>query len=47
MGVGRVIVSREDHHAQFYAGGDWNHCLFVETLYVIPVICIDRPLTSW
>lgn len=30
--VNRVIVSREDHHAQFYAGGDWNHCLFVETL---------------
>ncbi|BGP44349.1 hypothetical protein JCM10450v2_000160 [Rhodotorula kratochvilovae] len=28
----RVIVARAEHHAQFYAGGDWGHCLFVETV---------------
>ncbi|GAA6047568.1 hypothetical protein JCM3770_005812 [Rhodotorula araucariae] len=28
----RVITARAEHHAQFYAGGDWGHCLFVETL---------------
>jgi hypothetical protein len=28
----RVVVSRAEHHQQFYAGGDWGHCLFVETL---------------
>ncbi|GAA5910583.1 uncharacterized protein JCM6883_003225 [Sporobolomyces salmoneus] len=30
--VRRVIVARAEHHQQFYAGGDWGHCLFVETL---------------
>ncbi|GAA6063813.1 hypothetical protein JCM10212_001644 [Sporobolomyces blumeae] len=30
--VRRVIVARAEHHMQFYAGGDWGHCLFVETL---------------
>ncbi|BGP28508.1 hypothetical protein JCM10296v2_000243 [Rhodotorula toruloides] len=28
----RVIVARAEHHQQFYAGGDWGHALFVETL---------------
>ncbi|GAA5836185.1 hypothetical protein JCM11251_007390 [Rhodosporidiobolus azoricus] len=28
----RVIVARAEHHQQFYAGGDWGHTLFVETL---------------
>ncbi|GAA5837303.1 hypothetical protein JCM9279_005646 [Rhodotorula babjevae] len=28
----RVIVARAEHHAQFYAGGDWGHCRFVETV---------------
>ncbi|GAA6010210.1 hypothetical protein JCM10207_005668 [Rhodosporidiobolus poonsookiae] len=28
----RVIVARAEHHQQFYAGGDWGHNLFVETL---------------
>ncbi|GAA5846226.1 hypothetical protein JCM3766R1_000756 [Sporobolomyces carnicolor] len=30
--VRRVVVARAEHHQQFYAGGDWGHCLFVETL---------------
>lgn len=30
----RVIVARAEHHAQFYAGGDWGHCRFVETVCV-------------
>ncbi|GAA5882796.1 hypothetical protein JCM16303_002461 [Sporobolomyces ruberrimus] len=30
--VRRVILARAEHHQQFYAGGDWGHCLFVETL---------------
>ncbi|GAA5867512.1 hypothetical protein JCM1840_002532 [Sporobolomyces johnsonii] len=30
--VRRVIAARAEHHQQFYAGGDWGHCLFVETL---------------
>ncbi|GAA5967081.1 hypothetical protein JCM21900_001664 [Sporobolomyces salmonicolor] len=30
--VRRVIAERAEHHQQFYAGGDWGHCLFVETL---------------
>ncbi|GAA5995448.1 hypothetical protein JCM5350_005978 [Sporobolomyces pararoseus] len=30
--VRRVIVARAEHHQQFYAGGDWGHCLFVESL---------------
>ncbi|GAA5956254.1 hypothetical protein JCM3765_005607 [Sporobolomyces pararoseus] len=30
--VRRVIIARAEHHQQFYAGGDWGHCLFVESL---------------
>lgn len=33
--VRRVIVARAEHHQQFYAGGDWGHCLFVESLYAL------------
>ncbi|KAL8283094.1 hypothetical protein RQP46_005872 [Phenoliferia psychrophenolica] len=28
----RVVVARDEHHRQFYQGGDWGHCLFVSTL---------------
>ncbi len=28
----RVVVHRREHHQQFYAGGDWGHCLFVELM---------------
>lgn len=30
--VERVVVHRREHHQQFYAGGDWGHCLFVELM---------------
>lgn len=30
--VNRVVSARSEHHSQFYAGGDWGHNLFVETL---------------
>ncbi|GAA5975088.1 hypothetical protein JCM11641_000027 [Rhodosporidiobolus odoratus] len=28
----RVITARAEHHQQFYAGGDWGHTTFVESL---------------
>ncbi|KAM0755569.1 hypothetical protein T439DRAFT_351342 [Meredithblackwellia eburnea MCA 4105] len=28
----KVIIARDEHHRQFYQGGDWGHCLFVSTL---------------
>ncbi|GAA6047777.1 hypothetical protein NBRC10513_003568 [Rhodotorula toruloides] len=28
----RVVVARAEHHQQFYAGGDWGHAVFVESL---------------
>lgn len=30
--VERVVTHRREHHQQFYAGGDWGHCLFVELM---------------
>lgn len=30
--VERVVAHRREHHQQFYAGGDWGHCLFVELM---------------
>ncbi|BGP52585.1 hypothetical protein JCM8202v2_000140 [Rhodotorula sphaerocarpa] len=28
----RVIVARAEHHQQFYAGGDWGHTRYIETV---------------
>lgn len=39
----RVIVARAEHHAQFYAGGDWGHCRFVETVCVLSTSLVPPP----
>ncbi|KAM0793737.1 hypothetical protein ACM66B_001159 [Microbotryomycetes sp. NB124-2] len=31
--VQRAQSARAEHHAQFYAGGDANHCLFIDVLH--------------